>query len=231
MSFRLAAAIVAGLLYIQPAFADAPRDVDWLDLVPSEFDELDAEAGRLQERLEALPEADQAAFRKIGAQRMLQSKVKAGTLKVEELMPDNRTIFETDFRAAFPEASAIADAVDRLTARADALDRTANATLDGVDIRMPGYVLPIEFDGVRTTEFLLVPFVGACIHVPPPPPNQIVHVTYRPGFENEGLYAPVVVTGRMSTRGSTVDLHLTDGRAPVESGYALEAARIEPYKE
>ena len=41
---------------------------------------------------------------------------------------------------------------------------------------MPGYLLPLEFSGKLVSEFLLVPWVGACIHTPPPPPNQIVHV-------------------------------------------------------
>lgn len=49
--------------------------------------------------------------------------------------------------------------------------------LDGQNIRLPGYIVPLEVsEEGRTTEFLLVPYFGACIHVPPPPSNQIVHV-------------------------------------------------------
>ena len=44
--------------------------------------------------------------------------------------------------------------------------------LDGANIRMPGYVLPLEFDGHKVTEFFLVPYVGACMHAPVPPPKQ-----------------------------------------------------------
>ena len=76
---------------------------------------------------------------------------------------------------------------------------------------MPGYLLPLEFDGTAVTEFLLVPYVGACIHTPPPPPNQIVHVHAEPGFETEELYMPVWVTGQMSTEGSTENLNYVDG--------------------
>jgi hypothetical protein len=49
--------------------------------------------------------------------------------------------------------------------------------LDGTKVRIPGYIVPLEADDQgRLTEFFLVPFLGACIHVPPPPPNQIVYV-------------------------------------------------------
>ena len=55
----------------------------------------------------------------------------------------------------------------------------ANAVVDDLDGRyvlLPGYVVPLEFSDSRIIEFLLVPWVGACIHKPPPPANQIVHV-------------------------------------------------------
>jgi hypothetical protein len=48
--------------------------------------------------------------------------------------------------------------------------------LNGRIVRMPGYLLPLDVIGAKVTEFLLVPYIGACIHVPPPPPNQIVYV-------------------------------------------------------
>src|SRR6187549_1707175 len=48
--------------------------------------------------------------------------------------------------------------------------------LDGKSVRIPGYMVPLEDDSEIVSEFLLVPYVGACIHTPPPPPNQIVQV-------------------------------------------------------
>jgi hypothetical protein len=55
--------------------------------------------------------------------------------------------------------------------------RAGGQGLDGQNIRLPGYIVPLEVsEEGRTTEFLLVPYFGACIHVPPPPSNQIVHV-------------------------------------------------------
>ena len=48
------------------------------------------------------------------------------------------------------------------------------ASLDGRRVRLSGYVVPLKHKGIRVSEFLLVPYVGACIHVPAPPWNQII---------------------------------------------------------
>jgi hypothetical protein len=52
---------------------------------------------------------------------------------------------------------------------------------DGTRLRIPGFMVPLEDDAEKVSEFLLVPYVGACIHTPPPPPNQIVHVKMAKG--------------------------------------------------
>ena len=109
--------------------------------------------------------------------------------------------------------------------------RSVVAALDGQTIRMPGYVLPLEFSGKEVTEFLLVPFVGACIHTPPPPPNQIVHVKTDKPVANVTVFSPVWVTGRMSTAAAKKSLSLVDGAADIDIGYALRASVVEPYKE
>ena len=57
--------------------------------------------------------------------------------------------------------------------------------LDGVQVKLPGYIVPLDMsEEGRVTEFLLVPYFGACIHVPPPPSNQIVHATSELGGSN-----------------------------------------------
>lgn len=95
---------------------------------------------------------------------------------------------------------------------------------------MPGYVLPIEFSGTRVIEFMLVPYVGACVHTPPPPANQMVHVKLEQGFENEGLFMPVWVTGQISTAMSTQALAFDDGATQVEVGYSISASEVVPYQ-
>ena len=58
------------------------------------------------------------------------------------------------------------------------------ADLDGEKARLEGYVVPIEADDEgNMTEFFIVPFFGACIHVPPPPPNQIIYAKLAKGIK------------------------------------------------
>ena len=106
---------------------------------------------------------------------------------------------------------------------------TVNGALDGQAIRIPGYVLPLEITGKRVTEFLLVPWVGACIHTPPPPPNQIVYVKTDTPFEVTTLFAPVWVTGRLATGATKRELTLLDGSSDIDIGYTVRASRVEPY--
>ena len=102
--------------------------------------------------------------------------------------------------------------------------------LNGKQIRMPGYALPLEFSGTQITEFLLVPWVGACIHTPPPPPNQIVYVKLEKGIESRGRFTPVWVTGEMAVKADKKNLYLVDGSAGIDIGYSLAARQVEPYK-
>lgn len=107
----------------------------------------------------------------------------------------------------------------------------ANSQLDGKQVRIPGYLLPLEFDGKRVTEFLLVPYVGACIHTPPPPPNQIVHVKSKQGYVTEGgLFTPVWVNGVMRTEQSSADLSLVDGSSTIPTAYTLNASAVTSYE-
>ncbi len=102
--------------------------------------------------------------------------------------------------------------------------------LDGQTIRMPGFALPLEVTDKRITEFLLVPWVGACIHTPPPPPNQIVFVALEGGFKSAGLFEPVWVQGKLTVTSAKKNLYLSDGSADIDVGYTLEAQSVTPYE-
>jgi hypothetical protein len=93
---------------------------------------------------------------------------------------------------------------------------------NGQIVRLPGFIVPIDFSGTGVTAFILVPFVGACVHVPPPPANQLVFVTTETPFESAGLYEPVNVIGMFGV--SSISTHLA------QIGYALSADKIEPYR-
>lgn len=95
--------------------------------------------------------------------------------------------------------------------------------LDGQQLRIPGYIVPLEVNEAgRTTDFLLVPYYGACIHVPPPPSNQIVHVTSELGVKVEELYQPYWVEGPLQVKPSSSEL--------ADAGYQMAAEKIFPYE-
>ena len=92
---------------------------------------------------------------------------------------------------------------------------------NGQVVRLPGFIVPIDYSGTGVTAFILVPFVGACVHVPPPPANQLVFVTTEKPYENTGLYEAVNVIGMFGV--SSLSTQLAD------VAYALSADVIEPF--
>ena len=102
--------------------------------------------------------------------------------------------------------------------------------LNGQQVKLPGYLLPLEFDQKKVTEFLLVPWFGACIHTPPPPPNQIVFVTMEEGYGNTEQFAPVWVWGEMQVKSSQKSLFFVDGESGIDTGYTLVAEKVTTYK-
>jgi hypothetical protein len=95
-------------------------------------------------------------------------------------------------------------------------------SLNGERIRIPGFVIPLEKSGNKVSEFLLVPYFGACIHTPPPPPNQIIHVKASRPVANMRTMDTMWVSGVMQTRASETEMG--------QAGYQLKGERIEPYK-
>lgn len=113
----------------------------------------------------------------------------------------------------------------------DARAQQVNASLNEKPVKLAGYLLPLQFSETGETEFLLVPYVGACIHAPVPPPNQIVFVETKQSFKTEDLYTPVWVSGTMRTKLSSKALSFVDGSADIPVGYTLAASTVEIYKE
>jgi len=93
--------------------------------------------------------------------------------------------------------------------------------LNGMQVRIPGFVVPLEGSADSTTEFLLVPYFGACIHVPPPPSNQIVYVKFAKGVKIDNLYDAIWVTGKLSTQGWKGDI--------ASVGYTLQGDEISSF--
>ena len=96
-------------------------------------------------------------------------------------------------------------------------------SLNGRRVRLPGLVLPLEGNGKQMSEFLLVPYYGACIHVPPPPSNQIVYVKTGPEkAQVEKMFDAVWVTGTLRSEHQS--------NAVGDASYTIEAEKVEPYE-
>lgn len=90
---------------------------------------------------------------------------------------------------------------------------------DGQSVRIGGYPVPLETDAQgRYLSFFLVPYAGACIHVPPPPPNQIILVDYPDGIAIDDIYQPFWVQGTLRVSQSSNEL--------ADASYALSAERV-----
>ncbi|MBS1209933.1 MAG: hypothetical protein H6R19_2331 [Proteobacteria bacterium] len=114
-------------------------------------------------------------------------------------------------------------AMDALARMHDAWkDAPTVPALDGAEVRIAGYVIPLERVKDEVHEFLLLPYFGACIHVPPPPPNQIIYVV------SDQALRSVMTMDAMWVSGV---LHVEHRDSPWgRSAYRLQAERTAPYE-
>ncbi|MEZ4728597.1 MAG: DUF3299 domain-containing protein [Caldilineaceae bacterium] len=117
-----------------------------------------------------------------------------------------------------PEASAL-----YLKMQQEFDNAPVNELLDETLVRIPGFIAPLNYTEELITEFLLVPYFGACIHVPPPPVNQtvLVKAAKGQGIKAEASYYPIWVMGKLTVEGTTTAL--------ATAGYAIQEAIFEPY--
>lgn len=102
----------------------------------------------------------------------------------------------------------------------------AEPSLNGKKVRISGFAVPIEENQGSISELLLVPYFGACVHSPPPPANQIVHVIARPPVKGFKIMDPITVSGTLQLERSDVDVAMGMGK----SGYKLQADTLKPYQ-
>jgi len=217
---RLLSVILLALMLALPVTASQVRELTWDDLIPSSVAFDDPFAALEREKLEYL-----------GYVARVRNMISAGKQVSQDTIKEAEEIEAELIRAGID--------IDSLLARRGEIrelrKKRAGAVvedLNGASVRMPGYLLPLEFSERSITEFLLVPWVGACIHTPPPPPNQIVHVVLDKtnAFESRSIFEPVWVTGEMLTQGAKKNLFLKDGSSDINISYKLNATFVEKYK-
>jgi len=95
-------------------------------------------------------------------------------------------------------------------------------SLDGKEVKIPGFMVPLEDNQKAVTEFLLVPSPQACIHVPPPPPNQMVLINMDASANAKVEFGPIWVVGKLSLKSKR---HMYG-----ESSFQMNGFKIEPYR-
>jgi len=207
--------LLAGTLLATVVLAEEPRQVMWADLVP-------ASAAFDNPFLKLTPEQ----LARVSEVAAIRDRRARGDKNLSQTEIDG----EQKLSRKLVEAGVDVDGL--LAKRKEIIDRgrSINPLLNGQVVRLPGYLLPLEFSGKMVSEFLLVPWVGACIHTPPPPPNQTVHVTPERPVAMTGVFEPVWVTGPLRAAPLKKSLSLVDGSADIEVGYSIHASQVEPYK-
>lgn len=93
---------------------------------------------------------------------------------------------------------------------------------DGRNIRIPGFIVPLTSNNEReVVEFFIVPYFGACLHLPPPPPNQIIFGQWADGIELSDLSAPLWFEGKINIEKNSNEMGT--------SAYKLNLINVMPY--
>ncbi len=176
-------------------------------------EEMAIEAENTVEPLSADEAADEA-FRELSWDDLLPADFDFQTLR-DKIDLDSYNISSMD--DSDPEAQRLYSDLESVMSDVPLVE-----SLDGLDVKLPGFLVPLEMEAEAVKEFFLVPYFGACIHTPPPPANQIVHVVLTEPVPFDNLYEPYWASGTLSITQTRTDL----GTA----GYRLTMGEIQPYK-
>ena len=212
---------VVAVLVFAPALqaSNDARVISWDDLVPASAPLKDPFEGYSDNILDLL----EIVFR--GRADLRVDLMEIDSPEHKELLATEKELrdLEVDVDGLFAE-------LERIEAEIERRNQEVVSDLEGALVRMPGYALPLKHVDTGVTEFLLVPYVGACIHSPPPPANQMVFARLDEKYVVKNLYEPVWITGHLRIEQASRSLSYVDGQANVASGYAMQVVHIEPYK-
>lgn len=91
----------------------------------------------------------------------------------------------------------------------------------GKEITIKGFMMPLDYDSKTVVEFLFMPYVPSCMHVPPPPANQLVLVKMKKGISIQPSFFPIELTGKITL----------DANKDLESSYKMEGLKIKELKQ
>lgn len=91
----------------------------------------------------------------------------------------------------------------------------------GKEISIKGFMMPLDYEAKEVVEFLFMPYVPSCMHVPPPPANQLVLVKMKKGAKIKPSFYPIELTGKLTV----------DANADLESSYTMDGLKVKELKE
>ncbi|MFK7941554.1 MAG: DUF3299 domain-containing protein, partial [Paracoccaceae bacterium] len=196
--------ILVSILLASSAQAENPRVVDWQALIPDH--------APLADPLDGVP---MSVRFDLGFAAQVLSDARAGV--IAEGGPEHNIAMGVleSLKARGMDADRLIDAFANRDAELQARKTATVPTLDGAFVRIAGYALPLGASEEGVSEFLLVPYVGACIHYPPPPANQMVLASLATPHRFEDRFEAVWITGYLTARSAQQSLHYVDGAANV----------------
>ena len=207
------------LMIILVAEAQDFNKISWNDLVPKvEFD--DPFLKLSSEQLYNLSQV--AKYREKVASIDKDSRIKEQT-KIDSL--------EQQLQSENVNIDSLLSLRSKITELRREKAESVNKTLDKTEVSISGYLLPLNYVDEKTTEFLLVPWVGACIHTPPPPKNQIVYLKSEKGYNVGSRFEAVTIKGLIETKDKSSLLYLIDGSDHISTGYSILDASINKYSD
>lgn len=212
--FSFAIFLLTAALPLSPVFSvKAAQEIGWEDLLP--------EVTPIPDPYDAL-ENDQII--ELGMITEVRRQIDLGFIQDDHPNADYARELEAKLLESGLDVDDLLAADLAFQAAMEAQNAKLVETYNGQEIRMPGFAIPLNTVDAGVTELLLVPYVGACIHVPAPPPNQLVVVTLEQPFEMTEFFTPIWVTGIIQTKANRQEIWLVDGLADVDTGYSLTAA-------
>ncbi len=188
--------------------------IGWQDLKP-------APSPVLVKQIDTLDKGEKTQLRDAYYKADLKYRMSNSGLKLKSLSIEDKKYLGGVFDK---KIEAIADAMVRY----DRDEAGKLITPPAGRVKIKGYALPLDLGkGAKFSTFMLVPVVGACIHVPPPPANQmvLVHLEDKDGVELP-LYAAVTVEGQLKAQGVKSKAKFIDGQGIIDSGYIMTGAKI-----
>ncbi|MBK3516739.1 DUF3299 domain-containing protein [Carboxylicivirga marina] len=217
-TINISGLIFLGLFVHLIGLAQNPKELAWADLIPKPI-----------EYPNPFKEIEPAHLKTLSQIAKAKTLIRDNPAIISKSLIAEVDSIEKSLAKQGVDAEAIFQTVDKIAEQKKQRALSTVNELDGIKVKMPGFLLPLEMVDNKATEFLLVPWVGACIHTPPPPINQIVFIKFMKGHTSDMNFEAVWVEGVMSVQSSVKQLFLVDGTDDISSGYSLTADKIYIY--